>query len=75
MTLPITESDTIHAAQAELERLIASHDMAYLRPDTRALLSLMVIQSARFARICDDVHDIERRLTLLDGNGWHGEEE
>ena len=69
MTIPLTESDTIHAAQAELERLLESDDMRYKRPTERQLLRLLVIQSQRFLDLYCQVQDIQRRLDRMRGVG------
>jgi hypothetical protein len=69
MTIPITESETIHAAQAELEGLRNSDDMRYMRPDTRQLLRLLVVQSQRFCDLYDQVQHLERRLDRMRGMG------
>jgi hypothetical protein len=74
MTLPITESDTIRAAQREIERLIESDDMRYKRVDERQLLRLLVIQSRRLCDLYDQVQDLQRRLDAMKGSGA-GEEE
>ena len=66
---PITESDTIHAAQAELERLLESDDMRYLRIETRLALRLMAIQMHRFTRMYDQVQDLQGRLDAMKGSG------
>jgi hypothetical protein len=67
MTIPITESDTIHAAQAELERLLESDDMRYKRPAERQLLRLLVIQSQRFLDLYRQVQDMEKRMDRMRG--------
>ena len=67
--LPATESDTIHAAQAEIERLLESDDMRYMRPDTRQLLRLMALQYGRLAMLYDQVQDMQRRMDRMRGMG------
>ena len=67
MSLPITESDTIHAAQAELDRLLDSDDMRYMRPTERQLLRLLVIQSQRFLDLYCQVQDMEKRMDRMRG--------
>ena len=74
MSVPITESDTIHAAQAEMERLLESDDMRYKRSDERQLLRLLVIQSRRLCDLYEQVQDLQRRLDAMKGSGA-GEEE
>jgi len=67
VSLPITESDTIHAAQAELDRLLDSDDMRYMRPEARQLLRLLVIQSQRLCDLYDQVQDMEKRMDRMRG--------
>ena len=69
MTIPLTESDTIHAAQAEIERLLESDDMRFKRRDERQLLRLLVIQCRRNADLYDQVQDLQRRLDMVRGSG------
>lgn len=71
--LPVTESDTIHAAQRELERLMESDDMRFKRADERQLLRLLVIQGRRMADLYDQLQDIQRRMDRLDNAYYDGE--
>jgi hypothetical protein len=74
MSIPLTESDTIRAAQAELERLMESDDMRFKRVDERQLLRLLVIQGRRNVDLYEQVQDLQRRLDAMKGSGA-GEEE
>jgi len=70
MSIPVTESDTIHAAQAELERLLSeADDLRFIHATERQLLRLLVIQSQRYADLYDQVQDIEKRLNRMRGMG------
>ena len=69
--LPVTESDTLHAAQAELERLMESDDMRFKRADERQLLRLLVIQGRRNVDLYHQVQDLQRRTD----KGKAGEED
>ena len=69
MSVPITESDTIHAAQAELERLLESDDMRYMRPEARQLLRLVALQHGRLADLYDQVQGLQKRIDSMRGTG------
>lgn len=71
--LPVTERETLHAAQAELERLMDSDDMRYMRPEARQAIRLLVVQAGRFAEAHDQLQDIQRRMDRLDNAYYDGE--
>jgi len=74
MSIPVTESDTIHAAQAELERLLSeADDLRFIHPTERQLLRLLVIQSQRFLDLYRQVQDMEKRMDRMQHHGPEGE--
>ena len=73
--LPVTESDTIHAAQNELERLLESDAMHYRRAGVRALFCILAMTAESRVHLSADVTDLQRRIMDRMRGMPEGEEE
>ena len=65
--LPVTESETIHAAQDMLERQLDKVTMQQVGVFIRGVLGGLVLQARRFTELYDQVQDIQRRIDRMRG--------
>jgi len=72
--LPVTESETIHAAQDMLERQLDKVTMQQVGVYIRGVLGGLVLQARRFTDLYDQVQEIQRRMDRMRGM-QEGEEE
>ena len=69
MSLPITESDTIHASQDMLEAQLDKVTMQQVGVFIRLVLGGLVLQSRRFTELYDQVQEMQKRIDRMRGTG------
>jgi len=69
VSVPITESDTIHASQDMLEAQLDKVKLTQVGVFIRGVLGGLVLQSRRFVDLYDQVQEIQKRIDRMRGTG------
>ena len=69
MTIPTTESETIHASQDMLEAQLDGVKMTQVGVYVRGVLGGLVLQARRFVDLYDQVQEMQKRIDRMRGTG------
>ena len=75
MSLPITESETIHASQETLEAQLEKVQMRQVGVFIRSVLGGLVLQARRFVDLYDQVQEMQRTLEGLQRKSYQSPED